>query len=286
MSSRRRQRRRGGGGGGGVGVGGAKRALSQRKGSLGSRLGAMKHPPSSHGKSSSAVRTKIMTMGSSAAAAAAAGGSVGPPQKRQRTSIAAGSTSDGSDEGSAPPPSALNFLAALNNPGAVAAGAATAAAVAAEPPPPGIPPLHQASSSSFPGATAGRSQPKPKAAKKKVVRKQKQQQQQQQQQPQVSGDAADGASEGGKATRSQRKGRGGCPTTASNSDKNTNERAFEVGDDVLVQWNDGNQYAAIVKDSTAVDGSMWYNVEFDNGEIEDVKSDDIISPSDVEDMSE
>lgn len=88
---------------------------------------------------------------------------------------------------------------------------------------------------------------------------------------------------------SQRKGRAGTTTNNNVKGSSSGGRTFEVGEDVLVNWNDGNRYAAIVKEVDSSSGSIGFNgcvlytVEFDNGEIaEDVKAEDVFSPSDGE----
>ena len=61
-----------------------------------------------------------------------------------------------------------------------------------------------------------------------------------------------------------------------------------MGEDCLVEWKtDGNKYAAIIKDVEHVEegddaGGVVYEVEFDNGEIERVMANDVLSQSDLE----
>ena len=60
-----------------------------------------------------------------------------------------------------------------------------------------------------------------------------------------------------------------------------------MGEDCLVNWKaDGLKYVAIIKDVEHVEegddaGGVVYEVEFDNGEIERVMADDVLSQSDL-----
>ena len=212
------------------------------------------------------------------------GGLGGPPAKRQRIQqhVQQG------DEGEAPPEAALSFLKALNQQAKPGNSSSTGSSSITPPPPP----LHGAggkgsskgskskgkTSTAFPGAKAGRSQPQPVAGRSRPRKR-------------SSSGAGDDDAAGAVRTPSQRN-RGRTSTAASTSagasSSSSQRRILEVGEDCLVEWKtDGNKYAAIIKDVEHVEegddaGGVVYEVEFDNGEIERVMANDVLSQSDLE----
>ena len=308
---RKEQSNAGGGGGGMHG----KRGLDYPSTSPGGMGGT---PAGVGGGQKQQVPRARSSMAAVAAAAKAAGSAKGAPHSQQRKGSLTGGHGHGvggppakrqrmmhqhqqqhahghahADEGDAPPEAALSFLKALNQ-----AKPATATISSVTPPPP-APPLHgpgskakggstgqaksstTTSSTAFPGARAGRSQPRP---------------------------VGTGRSRPSASSGSSKKNSGGAPTagrtassrasraassSAATSASSSSFKPKEVGEDVLVKWTDGNKYAAIIKDVDVLDvgedgaaGGVVYEVEFDNGEIERVKATDVLSQSDLEDEDE
>ena len=280
IEKRERQQQQQSGGGGVAGGGPAGGTGSCLNSPVGGSVSAAGAPPPMQLPRARPSMSAVVAAAKTKAGKQRMGGQA--PAKRQRMQQHA----QQGDEGEAPPEAALSFLKALNQ--AKPGGSSSSSSVT--PPPP---PLHGAggkgsskgskgkSSTAFPGAKAGRSQPQPVAGRSR---------------PRKSSSSAAGGGDddaaGAVRTPSQRN-RARTSTAASTSaggasSSSSQRRILEVGEDCLVNWKaDGLKYVAIIKDVEHVEegddaGGVVYEVEFDNGEIERVMADDVLSQSDLE----